>query len=36
MHEAERELDQAKGIPYEQMTAWITDLKAGKGRPKNL
>jgi predicted transcriptional regulator len=28
MREAERELDQGKGIPHEQMTAWITDLKA--------
>jgi predicted transcriptional regulator len=36
MRDAERELDQGKGIPHEQMTAWITDLKAGKGRPKNL
>lgn len=36
MREAERELDAGKGIPHEQMTAWVEDLKAGKGRPKKL
>ena len=36
MREAERELDAGKGIPHEQMTAWINDLKAGKGRPTKL
>jgi predicted transcriptional regulator len=36
IREAERELDEGKGIPHEQMTAWIVDLKAGKGRPSRL
>jgi hypothetical protein len=36
MREAERELDAGKGIPHEQMTSWVEDLKAGKGRPKNV
>src|SRR5688572_6845184 len=36
IREAEHELDAGKGIPHEQMTAWVEDLKAGKGRPTNL
>jgi predicted transcriptional regulator len=36
LREAERELDAGKGIPHEQMTAWIKDLRAGKGRPAKL
>jgi predicted transcriptional regulator len=36
IREAERELDAGKGIPHEQMTSWVEDLKAGKGRPKNV
>jgi predicted transcriptional regulator len=36
MREAERELDEGKGITHDQVTAWVEDLKAGKGRPRNL
>jgi predicted transcriptional regulator len=36
LREAERELNAGKGIPHDQVGRWVEDLKAGKGRPKEL
>jgi predicted transcriptional regulator len=35
MRDGERELDEDKGIPHEQVSAWISELIAGKGRPSD-
>ena len=34
IREGERELAAGKGIPHDQVSAWIDDLIGGKGRPK--
>lgn len=36
VRDAERELDEGKGIPHEQVEAILDDLIAGKGRPEQL
>ena len=36
VREAERELEEGKGVPHEQVQAWVDDLIAGKGRPEQF
>ena len=36
LREAERELDDGKGVPHEQAEAMMDDLVAGKGRPEQF
>jgi predicted transcriptional regulator len=36
MREGERELAAGRGVPHEQVSAWVDDLIAGKGRPDAL
>jgi predicted transcriptional regulator len=36
MRDGERELAGGKGIPHDQVSAWVDDLIAGKGRPKSF
>jgi predicted transcriptional regulator len=36
LREAERELNEGRGISHEQMGEWLGALRAGKGRPEPL
>ena len=36
LREAEGELAEGKGVPHEQVAAWVDDLLAGKGRPEEF
>jgi predicted transcriptional regulator len=36
VREAEREFDEGKGVPHEQVEAMLDDLVAGKGRPEQF